>query len=110
MFNSIGDPHERLEHRSALVAYFTKQQGADLDDDSHRRLGTNPLRILDSKNPALQAVIAGAPKLVDCIARQVARALRRPEGAARPRPASRSRSIRGSCAGSTTTIAPSSNG
>ncbi len=62
--NSIGDPHERLEHRNALVAYFT-QHRADLDADSQRRLGTNPLRILDSKNPTLQPLIAGAPKLVD---------------------------------------------
>ena len=62
--NSIGDPRERLDHRNALVAYFSKHK-ADLDDDSRRRLGTNPLRILDSKHPALQDVIAGAPKLVD---------------------------------------------
>jgi histidyl-tRNA synthetase len=62
--NSLGDPHERLDHRNALVAYFTKH-AADLDDDSRRRLGTNPLRILDSKNPALQDLIAGAPRLVD---------------------------------------------
>jgi len=64
--NSLGDPHERLEHRNALVAYL-KQHAADLDDDSRRRLGTNPLRILDSKNPALQQIIAGAPRLVDMI-------------------------------------------
>ena len=62
--NSIGDPHERLDHRNALVAYFSTHV-ADLDDDSRRRLGTNPLRILDSKNPALQTMIAGAPRLVD---------------------------------------------
>ena len=62
--NSIGDPHERLDHRNALVAYFSTHV-ADLDDDSRRRLGTNPLRILDSKNPALQTLIAGAPRLVD---------------------------------------------
>jgi len=62
--NSIGDPAERQEHRNALVAYF-KQHSADLDADSQRRLGTNPLRILDSKNPALAELIAGAPKLVD---------------------------------------------
>ena len=58
--NSIGDPHERLEHRNALVAYFTRHK-ADLDPDSLRRLDTNPLRILDSKNPAMAGVIAGAP-------------------------------------------------
>src|SRR4029453_1584167 len=54
--NSLGDLHERLDHRNALVAYFTKHK-ADLDDDSRRRLGTNPLRILDTKNPALEALI-----------------------------------------------------
>ncbi len=62
--NSIGDASERQEHRNALVAYFTHHR-ADLDADSQRRLGTNPLRILDSKNPALAQMIAGAPKLVD---------------------------------------------
>jgi histidyl-tRNA synthetase len=62
--NSIGDASERQEHRDALVAYFTRHR-ADLDADSQRRLGTNPLRILDSKNPALAQMIAGAPKLVD---------------------------------------------
>jgi histidyl-tRNA synthetase len=62
--NSIGDPRERQEHREALVAYFTRYK-ADLDADSQRRLVTNPLRILDSKNPALQELIAGAPKLVE---------------------------------------------
>jgi histidyl-tRNA synthetase len=62
--NSIGDPAERLAHRQALVRYF--QAHIDqLDADSKRRLETNPLRILDSKNPALQALLAGAPRLVD---------------------------------------------
>ncbi len=65
--NSIGDGHERLAHRSALVAYFERHRAA-LDADSQRRLATNPLRILDSKNPALDAVIAGAPKMIDFIA------------------------------------------
>jgi histidyl-tRNA synthetase len=65
--NSLGDPHERLNHRNALVAYFTKHE-AELDDDSRRRLGPNPLRILDSKNPALEALVAGAPKMIDFIA------------------------------------------
>ncbi len=65
--NSIGDLHERLAHRSALVAYFERHRTA-LDADSIRRLATNPLRILDSKNPTLDAVIAGAPKMIDFIA------------------------------------------
>jgi histidyl-tRNA synthetase len=62
--NTIGDPHERAAHRRALVDYFHTHAGA-LDEDSRRRLETNPLRILDSKNPAMQSIIAGAPKLVD---------------------------------------------
>jgi len=62
--NSIGDAGERRAHRAALVDYFTRHADA-LDADSQRRLTTNPLRILDSKNPALQDIIAGAPRLVD---------------------------------------------
>jgi histidyl-tRNA synthetase len=64
--NSIGDPAERLAHRQALVRYFHGHID-QLDADSKRRLETNPLRILDSKNPALQVVLAGAPKLVDTL-------------------------------------------
>jgi histidyl-tRNA synthetase len=62
--NSIGDPDERRAHRAALVDYFGGHSSA-LDADSQRRLHSNPLRILDSKNPALQALIAGAPRLLD---------------------------------------------
>ena len=62
--NSIGDAEERLAHRTALIAYF-EQHLDQLDDDSRRRLHTNPMRILDSKNPALQALIESAPKPVD---------------------------------------------
>jgi histidyl-tRNA synthetase len=62
--NTIGDPDERAAHRRALVDYFRAHAGA-LDEDSRRRLETNPLRILDSKNPAMQSIIAGAPKLID---------------------------------------------
>ena len=62
--NSIGDATERRAHRTLLVDYFTRHANA-LDADSRRRLSTNPLRILDSKNPALQEIIAGAPRLVD---------------------------------------------
>jgi histidyl-tRNA synthetase len=65
--NSIGDPHERLEHRSALLRYFEGHRAA-LDADSQRRLATNPLRILDSKNPELDGLIAGAPKMIEFIA------------------------------------------
>jgi histidyl-tRNA synthetase len=62
--NSIGDPEERRAHRAALIEHF-ERHADDLDDDAKRRLHANPLRILDSKNPAMQQVIAGAPRLVD---------------------------------------------
>ena len=62
--NSIGDAEERRAHRAQLVAYFERHR-ASLDADSIRRLGTNPLRILDSKNPDLAELIHGAPRLVD---------------------------------------------
>jgi histidyl-tRNA synthetase len=60
--NSIGDPDERRAHREALIAYF-EQHEALLDDDAKRRLHTNPLRILDTKNPAMQSLAEGAPRL-----------------------------------------------
>ncbi len=62
--NTLATPPVRENHRQALVAYFTDHQEA-LDDDSKRRLTKNPLRILDSKNPAMQSLIAHAPKLSD---------------------------------------------
>jgi len=62
--NSLGQAHERAEHRTALVTYFEKHQ-AQLDEDSQRRLLSNPLRILDTKNPEMQRLIEGAPKLLD---------------------------------------------
>ncbi|MDH5287339.1 MAG: histidine--tRNA ligase [Betaproteobacteria bacterium] len=62
--NSIGDAGERRAHRAALVAHF-ERHGSALDDDSRRRLHTNPLRILDSKNEAMREVIESAPKLLD---------------------------------------------
>ena len=62
--NSLGQPDERRAHRIALIAYLERQTGL-LDDDSRRRLYTNPLRILDSKNPAMQAMIDSAPPLLD---------------------------------------------
>ncbi len=62
--NSLGQPPERLAHRQALIAHL--EQHADLlDDDAKRRLHSNPLRILDTKNPAMQAVVEAAPKLMD---------------------------------------------
>ncbi|HVE50031.1 MAG TPA: histidine--tRNA ligase [Casimicrobiaceae bacterium] len=62
--NSIGDPVERRAHRAELVAYFERNTDL-LDADSKRRLVSNPLRILDSKNPAMQAMLRDAPRLVD---------------------------------------------
>jgi len=62
--NSLGSLDERLAHREALVGYLRRVE-ADLDADSRRRLVTNPLRVLDSKNPAMQPIIATAPKLLD---------------------------------------------
>lgn len=62
--NSLGTPETRHKYRETLIAYFKKHADA-LDADSQRRLMANPLRILDSKNPAMQEIIAGAPKLLD---------------------------------------------
>jgi histidyl-tRNA synthetase len=64
--NSIGDADERAEYRKTLIAYF--EQHADLlDEDAKRRLHTNPLRILDTKNPRMQAMCEAAPKLLDSL-------------------------------------------
>jgi histidyl-tRNA synthetase len=60
--NSIGDPEDRLTYRTELIRYFETHQDI-LDEDAKRRLHQNPLRILDSKNPAMQDMIEGAPKL-----------------------------------------------
>ena len=60
--NSIGDPEDRLTYRAELIRYFESHQDI-LDEDAKRRLHQNPLRILDSKNPAMQQMIEGAPKL-----------------------------------------------
>ena len=61
--NSLGTPACRAEYRRELVAYFSAHRER-LDDDSRRRLETNPLRILDSKNPALAPLIGEAPQLL----------------------------------------------
>ncbi|MES2787607.1 MAG: histidine--tRNA ligase [Pseudomonadota bacterium] len=61
---TLGQPAERLVHRAALVEHFEKH--ADLlDAEAKGRLHTNPLRILDTKNPAMQEVVESAPKLID---------------------------------------------
>ena len=67
--NSLGQPDERAQHRAQLIAYF--EQHADrLDEDAQRRLHSNPLRILDTKNPAMKAVVEGAPRLMDFLGTQ----------------------------------------
>jgi len=64
--NSIGDADERLAYRQNLIAHF--EQHTDLlDEEAKRRLQTNPLRILDTKNPRMQAMCEAAPKLMDCL-------------------------------------------
>jgi len=70
--NSIGDAADRRAHREELVAYFSQHEDA-LDEDSRKRLHANPLRILDSKNPAMQAMIDAAPKLADHLGEGAAR-------------------------------------
>ncbi|MFO1418025.1 MAG: histidine--tRNA ligase [Methylotetracoccus sp.] len=62
--NSLGTLAERLVYREHLVSYFRRHE-ASLDEDSRRRLDSNPLRILDSKNPAMAGLIADAPELGD---------------------------------------------
>ena len=62
--NSLGQPEERRAHRQALVAHF-ELHAEQLDDDARRRLHSNPLRILDSKNPSMQPLVDAAPKLMD---------------------------------------------
>ncbi len=62
--NSLGQPAERKQHREALIKHF--EAHADLlDEDGKRRLYSNPLRILDTKNPAMKPVVESAPKLLD---------------------------------------------
>jgi histidyl-tRNA synthetase len=62
--NCLGQPEERRAHRAALVAHFEANRGL-LDAEAQRRLHSNPLRILDTKNPAMQALVEAAPKLMD---------------------------------------------
>ena len=64
--NSLGDVETRRAYRERLVDYLSPLRG-ELDADSQRRLETNPLRILDSKHPGTQAVLADAPVLQDCL-------------------------------------------
>ena len=64
--NSLGEPEERAASRDALVAFYS-QHRSKLDEDSLRRLETNPLRILDSKSPEIVALNAGAPVLLETL-------------------------------------------
>jgi histidyl-tRNA synthetase len=62
--NCLGQADERARHREALVAHFERHAGR-LDEDARRRLHSNPLRILDTKNPAMAEVVAEAPRITD---------------------------------------------
>jgi histidyl-tRNA synthetase len=62
--NSLGQPDERKAHRAALIAHF-EQHAELLDEDAKRRLHSNPLRILDTKNSAMLPVVESAPQLLD---------------------------------------------
>ena len=62
--NTLGQAEERARHRADLIRYFESHQGV-LDAEAQRRLHSNPLRILDSKNPAMQSIIDTAPKLIE---------------------------------------------
>lgn len=64
--NSLGSTEARASYKEQLVA-FLKTRESELDEDSLRRLQTNPLRVLDSKNPQVQKTIKDAPQLIDCL-------------------------------------------
>lgn len=67
--NSLGQPEERAQHRAQLIAHFELHADA-LDEEARRRLHSNPLRILDTKNPAMKAVVESAPRLIDFLGPQ----------------------------------------
>ena len=62
--NSLGGAKSRARHREKLIAYFQAHE-TELDEDARRRLYSNPLRILDTKNPAMQSLVEAAPQLMD---------------------------------------------
>jgi histidyl-tRNA synthetase len=64
--NTLGSAEARARYRNRLIAYF-EQHSELLDEDARRRLHSNPLRILDTKNPAMQALVEAAPKLMEDI-------------------------------------------
>lgn len=61
---TLGSTESRTIYRARLIKYFEQHQG-ELDEDARRRLHSNPLRILDSKNPLMRDILAGAPRLLD---------------------------------------------
>jgi len=65
--NSLGTPDDRASYRTELLSWLEAHRD-QLDPDSQQRISTNPLRVLDSKNPATQALLAGAPTLADALA------------------------------------------
>ena len=67
--NSIGNAEERQQHRADLIAYFEAHKEV-LDADAQRRLYTNPLRILDTKNPAMQDLVNAAPQLLSYLGKE----------------------------------------
>src|SRR5690606_4542174 len=67
--NNIGTSQDRRDYGAALVAYLQQHEAA-LDEDSRRRLQSNPLRILDSKVPTTQALLADAPVLADFVSEE----------------------------------------
>ncbi len=62
--NTLGNAASRGRYRARLIAYL-EEHAAALDEDARRRLHSNPLRVLDSKNPAMRDIIAAAPRLAD---------------------------------------------
>ena len=107
--NSLGQPAERA--RTAPRWWRTsKPTPSQLDDDARRRLHSNPLRILDTKNPAMQALVEGAPKLMDFLGADIAGALRCACARCSTPPGWPTASTRAWCAAWTTTTSPSSSG
>ena len=113
--NTLGALPERQAHREALIRYFEEHK-SELDEDALRRLYTNPLRILDTKNPDMQDLVNNAPRLLDFLGEESRAFLARLEklleatGIEYTIPGSNTRSIPVSFAGSTTTTTRSSNG
>ena len=67
--NSLGQPEERARHRAELIDHF-EQHADSLDEEAKRRLHSNPLRILDTKNPAMKTLVESAPRLIDFLGAQ----------------------------------------